>query len=746
MSQVHVGEGVPYPPVPTSVRKTDLRLGSWFQSRPNLIKALATLGAIAGAAYLAFRLLVTFQGADPVFFWPLFLAESFGYMTYLILVWDAWEIKPTPRPSPLVVPVDILITTYNEGLDIVEPTLIGASKIRGNTTIWLCDDGRRPEMKMLAKKYGVKYQVRNDNKHAKAGNINAVLPKLKGELTLILDADHVPSPDFLEATSGYFSDPKIALVQTAHSFRNHNSVMHDSQGRHEQSLFFDVLLPGRNRVNSVFWCGSAGLLRRQALVEIGGMATYTSTEDFETSLRLRANGYEIRYHNEHIVQGLAPDNLAAYIVQRFRWAQGTLASYRPGYRLAWSRKLPIGERISYFGGLVYYITPLQRATYAASLWSVLIFGLIPVGYAGPWYMVFWGSWVGFSLLAVAALERGSTQPFEGVRNNMIALEAFFKAMPMLFIKRELAFAVTPKNEVDLGGWPAIKLLRLPIAIAIISVAALIYRWSDILVFELYGWYWMPPLDPNALYIATAFAVLETYILGHLAIKTYKRKQLRQLWRFPVDLTSTINGSSAKCIDLHQEGGGFVMPSDGLPHEDQVPIEINCRSIEGHLRVARGTLHVRNIGPYTVGGTVVRIGGKIEWDDDQSRQAAIEQCYVVEPHVARNRFWSQRAPRVPVNFDAAVNNHKGKCINVSIGGAAFAVKGQLFKVGEIIDVSVKIDDSRIVTGVLEIRGISALPDGLTRLGGIVNWESEGWLADYTTMAMVPTRKRNLEFGP
>ena len=624
MGQVHIGESAPYPPVPTSVRKTDLRLGSWFQSRPILIKVLATLGAVAGAIYIAFRLIVTQPGANPIFFWPLFFGESFGYMTYLILVWDAWEIKATPRPKPLEVPVDVVIATYNEDIDIVEPTIIGALKIRGNTTIWLCDDGHRPEFKKLAKRYKINYVSREDNLHAKAGNINAVLPMLSGELILILDADHVPSPDFLEATSGYFVDPKVALVQTAHSFRNHNSVMHDSQGRNEQSLFFDVLLPGRNRVKSVFWCGSAGLLRRSALLDVGGMATYTSTEDFETTLVLRQAGYEVRYHNEHIVQGLAPDNLAAYILQRFRWAQGTLASYRKGYRLAWSRKLPIGERISYFGGLVYYITPLQRAAFTISLWSLLFLGVIPVGYVGQWYLLFWGSWVGFSLLAVAALERGSTQPFEGVRNNMIALEAFYKAMPSLFTKRPLHFAVTPKNEVDLGGWQSVKLLRLPLAITIITIIALGYRWASIASLDLWGWSWMPPVATEALVIATAFAALESYIVLRLVFKSYRRKQMRQLWRFPVDLTSTADGHPAKTIDLHQAGAGMVIPKKALPKKHApLHIEINCRTLDGKHKKAIGTLHIKNVGPYSAKGTLVRVGGVIEWKNNASRAIAIE---------------------------------------------------------------------------------------------------------------------------
>ena len=173
---------------------------------------------------------------------------------------DTWDLPDMQRLAPLKLSCDIVIPTYDEDIEIVEPTIIGALEVRGQTKIWLLDDGRRPEMAKLAKQYGIEYRIRDSNLHAKAGNINAVLPDLQSDLLLVIDADHVPAPDFLEATTGYFADPKMALVQTAHSFRNQNSVAHDSGARNDQSLFFDVIMPGKNRINAVLWCGSAAIL------------------------------------------------------------------------------------------------------------------------------------------------------------------------------------------------------------------------------------------------------------------------------------------------------------------------------------------------------------------------------------------------------------------------------------------------------------------------------------------------------
>jgi|GEM_PF-358177 len=739
----------PYAPMPASVVQTRLRLGSWFQRHPLAGQVISVLALAAGLVYLTWRLVFTLPNANPVFFWPLYLAELFGFVTFLNLVVEAWRIPLTPRSEPMKTSVDIMITTYNEDLDIVLPTVIGATKVRGDTTIWLCDDGRRTEMRALAKRFGINYQVRSDNKHAKAGNINAVLPKLKGDLMLVLDADHVPSPDFLEATTGYFRDEKLALIQTAHSFRNHNSVMHEEEGRHEQSLFFDVLLPGRNRLKSVFWCGSAGLIRRSALLEVGGMATATSTEDFETSLSLQVAGYEIKYHNEHLVQGLAPDNLEAYTIQRFRWAQGTIGSYRKGGRKAWSRKLSKRQRFSYTGGLMYHLTPLQRLAYTMSILAIAVFSVHPVGYAGDGYLYFWGSWVVLSMIAVSALERGVTQPFEGMRNSLIVLEAFLRAMPSAFTKQEMRFVVTPKNEVDLGGWQSVKLLRLPIALTALTLIALVIRWSDIGLRAIGGSGFLEPVGPSLIIVATIFGVVEAFIVATMASRIYHRRQYRKLWRFPVDLATQVDGFKAKCIDLHQGGAGVVVPLATIREAgigQVLSIEIACKTIEGLSTTSSGKLKISSIGPYTEGGTLVRVGGPIEWSTQDERDSVIEQCYVVEPYMARNRAWARQAPRIPVELQATIDSSMATCIDLSIYGAAFLTAEDLWQLEDQIPVTLTLEDGLQVQGVFIVKNVILSQDEWFRIGGVTQWSDTSWMPRYTTLAMSPATKRQVSLIP
>lgn len=659
-----------------------------------------------------------------------------------MLVYEAWETPPTPRPSYVSFKTDVLIATYDEDIEIVEPTLIGALKIRGDTKIWLCDDGNRAEMRALAARYGVEYQIREDNSHAKAGNINAVLPKLTGELTLILDADHVPSPDVLEAMSGYFVDPKVALAQSAHSFRNHNSVMHEETGRHEQSLFFDVLLPGRNRLGSVFWCGSAALIRISALREVGGVATKTSTEDFETTLLLQMKGYRTQYHNEHLIQGLAPDNLDAYIIQRARWAQGTLSAFRPGYALPLSRKLTIRQRISYAGAFMYYITPLQRMVYTSYVILVGLFGLVPVAQVGPYYLSIWGIYIVTTLTAVAALERGSTQPFEGMRNTFLSLEPFLKALPVLFSKKPLGFKVTPKNGVDLGGWKALSYIKLPLIIISINAIVITLRWGDHVSGYVFGLSFLPEQTVFASFAVTGFGILEVIIIGLLARKLYKRRQYRKLWRFPVRLTGTLNSVPINVVDLHQGGMAAYVSADAFSSEGLSKLSLDIEDLDGETVTVHGLFTPRNVRRLRANNDGLRVGGEIIWSDPISRTKVMEYCYVAEPYRARNKHWTRRSPRVQVLFKGTVDSLPATAIDISIGGVGFYVSTAIgFEPGTVVPTEIRVK-SETIRGTLTVRYSKEISQNNYRVGGEVRWDRTDWLNDIVKYEHVAKRSQGI----
>jgi len=399
--------------------------GQFFDRHPMLLRTLATVALLWAAAYLIWRFGWSAQGSNPVLFVMLLLTEVYGVWALGTMAWYSWSHRAAERPP--ATPgrkVDVYVCTYDEPVEVVAATLAGCRALTYPHTTWLLDDGRRPEMEKLAKIASARYLTRPDNSHAKAGNINAALPRTDGELVLMLDADHVPMPDALDAMVGYFNDERVALVQSPHDFFNHDSVQHYMVGRHEQSLFYRVICPGKDRHGAAYWCGSAALLLRQALLDIGGVATETIAEDFHTTIRLQRHGWISRYHDEVLVQGLAPHDLDGYLLQRDRWARGNLAVFTLPESPLRARELRPLQRLSYFASLAAYMAPPMRLLLLATLGAVLWTGELPMKVSIPALAVLWLPSVSLNLLTGSALARGYMKVGETAHYELMTMEIY----------------------------------------------------------------------------------------------------------------------------------------------------------------------------------------------------------------------------------------------------------------------------------------------------------------------------------
>jgi cellulose synthase (UDP-forming) len=269
---------------------------------------------------------------------------------------DADRNAPILLAQPALPKVDVLICTYNEDETILERTIIGTLGIDyANFAVWVCDDGRRPWLKTLCERHGVGYLTRDDNAHAKAGNINAALNKLaalekKPDFISILDADFVPLPNFLTRAVSLALEPDVGVVQTPQHFFNPDPIQSNlaltKVWPDEQRFFFDIVMASKDAWGAAFCCGTSSVIRFDALQSIGGFPTDSVTEDYLVSLRLREKGFRTVYLNEILSLGLAPEGLAEYTGQRSRWCLGFVQICRGASGpLRWGNGLPLVDRI-----------------------------------------------------------------------------------------------------------------------------------------------------------------------------------------------------------------------------------------------------------------------------------------------------------------------------------------------------------------------------------------------------------------
>ena len=135
--------------------------------------------------------------------------------------------------------VDLFIPTYNEPLAVVQNTVFGALSVDyppDKLRIYILDDGRREEFREFAEAIGVGYITRDNNIHAKAGNLNHALGLTDGELLALFDSDHVPNRAFLQLTVGWFMRrPAARAVADAASFLFARPVRAEPAGRRRRS-------------------------------------------------------------------------------------------------------------------------------------------------------------------------------------------------------------------------------------------------------------------------------------------------------------------------------------------------------------------------------------------------------------------------------------------------------------------------------------------------------------------------------
>lgn len=266
------------------------------------------------------------------------------------------------EPLPLV---DVFICTYNEDKDILERTIIGATTMDyGRFRVWVLDDGRREWLKELSAKLDVGYLTRADNEHAKAGNINNALKHVAAlaeppDFISILDADFVPTSQFLRRTLSLMKEGDVGIVQTPQHFINPDPLQTNLSltgvWPDEQRYFFDVVLASKDAWGAAFCCGTSSVIRFSELQRLGGFPTESVTEDYCVTLKMKQAGYRTIYLNERLSLGLAPEGLKEYITQRSRWALGFMQIFRgPLGPLRRGNGLTVIDRISLIEAFLYW--------------------------------------------------------------------------------------------------------------------------------------------------------------------------------------------------------------------------------------------------------------------------------------------------------------------------------------------------------------------------------------------------------
>lgn len=288
-----------------------------------LMKGLIILGVISAGNFLLW-----FFDQKHTGFYPLFILLSFSISYKFLRVFFEWYhywaigIKTTPQIHKEW-RVDMLTTAVpEEPFEMIKKSLIAMKNVRYPHITYLCDEGNNEQLRQLCRDLDVIYVTRSEKKDAKAGNINNALRLASGEICVILDPDHEPSPDFLEHVLPYFSDSKVGFVQIVQAYGNSDESMIAKGAAQQTYAFYGPMMMGMNSYGTVQALGANCTFRRKALDSIGGHAAGLA-EDMHTAMRLHAKGWNSVYVPKILARGLVPSTLPAYYKQQLKWSRGT---------------------------------------------------------------------------------------------------------------------------------------------------------------------------------------------------------------------------------------------------------------------------------------------------------------------------------------------------------------------------------------------------------------------------------------
>ncbi len=246
-----------------------------------------------------------------------------------------------PKEIPYVT---IQLPIYNEEY-VIERLLDNISKIEypsSKLEIQVLDDSTddsvsetAERIKALQKK-GIDIQhIRRANRVGfKAGALKEGLDIAKGDFIAIFDADFLPNSDWLKKTVIYFKDQEIGVVQTRWGHINRNYSTLTRIQAFALDAHFTLEQVGRNaKGHFINFNGTAGIWRKQCILDAGNWEGDTLTEDLDLSYRAQLKNWKFKYLEDVETPAELPVVISAARSQQFRWNKGGAENFK---KTVWS--------------------------------------------------------------------------------------------------------------------------------------------------------------------------------------------------------------------------------------------------------------------------------------------------------------------------------------------------------------------------------------------------------------------------
>lgn len=237
------------------------------------------------------------------------------------------------RESTWLPSLDICIPAKNESR-VIERTVRQFMQIDyPNFKVWVIDDASddsTPQiLENLRKEFpNFNYISRPQGSYpGKSAGLNDALPHCRAEVIAVFDADAYVAPDFFKKILPVLEPERVGAVQSQKRIYEHQKGLLPSCQASEYALdtYFQV---GRDLIGgAVELRGNGQLIKREALIDVGGWNNRAITDDLDLTMRLMLSNWSLRFSADTHVFEEAVTTWKGLIRQRRRWAEGSIRRY-----------------------------------------------------------------------------------------------------------------------------------------------------------------------------------------------------------------------------------------------------------------------------------------------------------------------------------------------------------------------------------------------------------------------------------
>ncbi len=166
----------------------------------------------------------------------------------------------------------------------------------------------------------------------KPKGLNTALPRCRGEIIGVFDAEDEVHPGLLKLVEARFEETGASVVQSGVQLMNVHTTWWSMRNCLEYYFWFRSRLHFHSEQKFIPLGGNTVFARAEVLRDFGGWDQECLAEDCELGVRLSSAGHQVAvaYDPEVVTREETPDTIKSWVKQRTRWCQGFLQVLRKG--------------------------------------------------------------------------------------------------------------------------------------------------------------------------------------------------------------------------------------------------------------------------------------------------------------------------------------------------------------------------------------------------------------------------------